>query len=348
MSQPAFPGHLNREDPDLGERHRLVFEALLRLHGRTARPVGSEPLAARAGIRLSAASVRATLAELEAMGLLERSSASSGRVPTARGYEYFVRVLLAPAVLPAAVLEDIDRRLSSSARDVEALLAEASRVLSAVTRQLGLALAHALAGETLTRLDLEALDERRALLVLDLGPGATHTLMLELESPLERESLLEVAEVLRAHLVGLPLAAARERLAHDPELVRGSALRIVARAADESWTRPVSTPLYRSGIPLIAEQPEFAGPARLAPLLRAVEDGVPLDRLLVTGVEGHAAVRVGLDEARGLSGCSLVSFPLPGSIRAAVGVLGPVRMDYAHVFAAVDAVGSRVTDLLQS
>jgi heat-inducible transcriptional repressor len=348
MSQPAFPGHLIHEDPDLSARHRRVFAELLRLHGASARPVGSETLVGQSDIRISAASVRSALAELEELGLLERPSAASGRVPTARGYAYFVRALLAPTTLPTAVLAEIDRRLSRSAADVEALLDEASRLLSTFTRQLGLALATVLEDEWLSGLDLEPLDERRALLVLDLGAGAAHTLVLELESPLGRGELAEVAGVLRERLLGRPLREARERLTSDPELVRRSAVRIVARAANDSWTRPVATPLYRTGIPNIAEQPEFAGPARLGPILRVIEDGHPLDRLLLRGVEGLAAARVGLDEELALAGCSLVSFPLPGTIRGAVGVLGPVRMDYARVLAAVDAVGSRVADLLQS
>lgn len=348
MSQPALPGRLTREDPDLTERQRGVFAELLRLHRASARPVGSDAIAARTTIRLSSASVRAALGELEDAGLLERARASSGRVPTARGHEYFVRAMLAPATLPRPVVEEIHARLSRSCEDVEALLDEASRLLSSLTRQLGLALATALDDQVLSGLDLEPLGLARALLALDLGAGASHTLVLELESPLEPDALAEVARVLRDRLIGRTLAEVRGRLADDPELVRGSAVRIVARAAAESWTRPVTTPLYRTGIPHIAEQPEFAGVARLGPILRVIENGPPLDRLMVAGYEGQAAARVGLDEDRALAGCSLVSFPLPGSIRGAVGVLGPVRMDYAYVLAAVDAVGSRVADLLQS
>jgi len=94
MSEPAIPGRLSRGDPDLTERQRRVFDALVRLHGRTARPVSSETLAGEGGIRLSPASIRGALAELESLGLLERPHASAGRVPTARGFELYVRVLL--------------------------------------------------------------------------------------------------------------------------------------------------------------------------------------------------------------------------------------------------------------
>jgi len=185
-------------------------------------------------------------------------------------------------------------------------------------------------------------------MVLNLGPAAVRTLALELESPLAREELAEVAAVLRERLLGRSLTEVRDRLASDPELVRKSATRMVARAAAESWARPVSTPLFSAGTMHIAEQPEFARGARLGSLLRVVESGTPLDRLMVHGVEGQVAVRIGLDEDLALTGMSLVSYLLPGPARAAVGVLGPLRMDYALALQVVDAVGARVTELLST
>ena len=119
MSQPAFPGRLNAGDPDLSERQSAVFAALVLLHGRSAREVSSERLALDSGLRLSSASIRIALGELESLGLLERSHSSSGRVPSARGYEFFVRALLEPAVLPSRVADEIDAVLTRSTGDVE-------------------------------------------------------------------------------------------------------------------------------------------------------------------------------------------------------------------------------------
>ncbi len=334
MSEPSLPGRLSREDPDLTERQRGVFRALIELHGRTARPVSSEQLAQQAGIPLSPASIRGALAELETLGLLERPHASSGRVPTARGWEHHVRVLLTPAPLPAAWVEEMDRVLLHSTRDIEHLLNDASRLLSAFTRQ------------PLAGLELAALDRRRALLVLHLRARAVRTLVLELDSPLEAAELDEVATVLRERLIGLPLAAVRQRLAGDWELARGSAVRVVARSARGSWAEPISTPLYRAGVMHIARHPEFSDTHRLGSLLQVVESGSPLDHLMVACLEGQAMVRVGVDEDHALSGCSLVSYALPGTVSGAVGVLGPLRMDYARVFSVVDAIGARLAERL--
>ncbi len=348
MSDPTLPGRLTPGDPDLSERQRAVFRALVTLHGHDGRPVGSERIATRGRMRLSGAAVRGVLAELEDLGLIEHTRGSAARVPSSRGYEYFVRALLEPAVLPAEVVDAIDTQFARSTHDVERLLQEASRLLASLTHQLGLALAASFDEEVLVALDLEGLSERRALLVLGLGGHAARTLVLELDTPLERGALEQVEGVLRERLLGRSLAEVRSRLAHDDGLARHSGVRIVMRAVSASWTRPVETPLLASGAGHIARQPEFASPQHLSPVLEAVESGEPLARLLVTGIQGQAGVRVGLEADGGLAACSLVSFALPGSIPGAVGVLGPLRMDYAYTLAIVDTVGSRIADLLSA
>jgi len=348
MSTPAIPGRLIASDPQLTDRQRRVFARLVALHRREARPVSSERLGRMPELRQSGASLRGTLAELEELGLLERPRAGAGRVPSTTGWEYFVRVVLEPAALPAEIEDAVAERLSQSRHDVERLLQEASRLLASFSHQLGLALAASLEDETLAALELEPLGERRALLVLGLTGHRSRTLVLELDSPLERHELADVSEVLRERLLGGTLAAARMALASDPELARHSAVRIVARAAAASWRRPVETPLLTAGVSHMADQPEFADGARLKPVLRALESGSPFERLMVSGVQGHAGVSVGIGPAVELAGLSLVSYPLPGAVSGAVAVLGPLRMDYATTLALVDLVGTRVADLLSA
>ena len=346
MSDAAFPGAPRGEDPDLTERQRRVFAALIALYGRSAQPVSSEAIGRTGGIPWSGASIRSTLAELEGYGLLARGPGSSARVPSPGGYAFFVRRELTPIPLPAEVVREIDERLRRTRHDIEQLLAEASRLLSRLTHQLGLAVETALAQARLEHLELAALGPDRTLMVLGIAGGAVHTLMLELESPLEPEELDEASEVLDERLAGLTLAEVRRRLAGDDDLVGHTAARLVARAASMSWAAPAPRTLFSAGTGSFATQPEFSDSMRLAPVLEAVEHGSPLDRLMVETVEGQSAVRVALNEVEALAGCSLVSFPLPGRVRRAVGVLGPLRMDYGRCVAAVDAVGARVAEYL--
>lgn len=345
MSHPVLPGGVSRGDVELTPRQREVFSGVLSLHRRTCRPVGSEGLAAR-GVRGSAASIRQVLAELESMGLLVRGHAAGGRLPSGAGYAWYVRHEVTPRPLADDELRAIDERLRRSARDVDQLLREASRLLSTLALQLGLAASSPLEHERLSGIEVAPLDPERCLLVLELSGGGVRTLRLELESPLDASAQADVARVLRERLLGIELAEARERLAGDPELVRDTAVRIVVRAAAASWGAPAASTMFSAGMGWIAAQPEFAAAPLLAPLLRLVESGPPLDRLLVTPVAGQAAVRIALDEDAALEGLSLVAFPVAGGAPVALGILGPVRMDYARALAVVDAVGTRVAGYL--
>lgn len=346
MSTTVMPGRLAASDPDLTERQRRVFARLVALHRLDARPVSSERLARTAGVRQTGVGLRGTLGDLEHMGLLERPHAAAGRVPTAAGWAYFVRALVEPTTLPPEVEDAIHERLSQSRHDVEALLLEASRLLATFAQQLGLALAASLEDERLESLALERLGERRVLMVLGLEGFRARHVALELDTPLDRDALAEVADVLRAELVGGTLAEARLRLAQDPALARHSAVRIVARAATSRWTRGVDTPLLTAGLAHMAGQPEFAASGRLAPVLQALESGSAFERLMVSGVQGHVGVQMGVTPMHATAALSLVSFPLHSAVHGAVGVLGPMRMDYATTLALVDLVGSRVSELL--
>src|SRR4029453_11520320 len=104
MSHSAIPGGLNREDPELNERQRRIFLALVDMHRRTARPVSSEALGREAGVAGSPASIRNALAELESLGLLSRTHTSAARVPSGEGVAFYIRTELTPAALPAALL----------------------------------------------------------------------------------------------------------------------------------------------------------------------------------------------------------------------------------------------------
>jgi heat-inducible transcriptional repressor len=345
MTEIAFPGGVREDDPDLTDRQRLVFLALVSLYRRHPHPVSSDALSRIPGIRWSPAGIRSTLVELETLGLIQRVHALAGRFPTAAGYTFHIRHALTPQVLPEAVLREVDLRLRQVRGDVEALLAEASRVLSSLSRQLGLAVATAFDREELANLELSPLGPRRTLMILRLGSGATHTLVLDLPNLLNADDLGEAEDVLKSRLTGLTLGEVRERLATDPELVEDATVRIVASAARASWDEPGTT-LFSSGAGEFATQPEFADREKLASLLHVLETGPPLDRIMMGPAEGQPAVQVALDQNEALEGLSLVSFSLPGRRRSAVGVLGPLRMDYARCVAVVEAVGARVAAYL--
>src|SRR5439155_1434763 len=141
---------------------------------------------------------------------------------------------------------------------------------------------------------------------IPLSPASIRSSLAELEElGLLARTHPSAGRVPSGRLIGRDLTEVRERLAADPELVRRSAVRLVAHSAAARWAPLQPSARFSAGAGHIAEQPEFAGRPELGPLLRVVENGPPLDRLMIDGIEGHPAVRVGLDEDAALSSCSL-------------------------------------------
>ncbi len=337
-SARVAPRHIT----DLTPRQRQVLELLVRQFLATARPVASQALAVEGGYAWAPATLRQAMNELEDLGLLEQPHAAAGRVPTDRGYRLFVDALAAPAPPTPEEQETIDRALAASARDVEQILTQVSRVLAELSTQVGFALAPSLDDVELSGLELVPLAERRALLVLALGEARVRPVTVEVESPLGREELARVASLLRERLLGHTLREARRRLAGDEALVKDGAVALVTAAVQTAIVLAARPGVFVGGTVHAARHPEFREAQSLRPLLDLIDRSEPW-RDLVHGEEPGLAVTIGREHGRPeWAHLSLVSFRLPGPGDASIGLLGPRRMDYARVMGLVDYAGRRL------
>src|SRR5712671_5717456 len=133
IGAPGAPG----PEGGLDERTRRILASIVHDHIRGGEPIGSHAIARRPEVDCSSATVRAVMADLEALGYLEKPHTSAGRVPTSHGYRYYVDVLLHLTPPLAAERELIERRAQDAASQVDGLLVEASRILHRLTRHAG-------------------------------------------------------------------------------------------------------------------------------------------------------------------------------------------------------------------
>ena len=332
---------------ELTPRQRHVLELLVRQFLSTARPVASQAIAVEGKFAWAPATLRQAMNELEEMGLLEQPHAAAGRVPTDRGWRLFVDGLAAPAPLAPDEAEAIEAVLARSARDVEELLAQASRLLADLSTQVGFAVAPNPDEAELAGLELVHLGERRVLLVLSVRGGTVRTVQLELVSPLSRGELERVARLLGERLLGRTLGEVRRRLAHDEELVRDGAAALVAEAVVEALSTARPPGVFLGGTAHVARHPEFREAASLRPLLVLFDRGEPWRELVAGDDEAGLSVTIGREHGRAeWAHLSLVQFRMPGPGDASIGLLGPRRMDYDRALGLVDFVGRRLTSLL--
>lgn len=341
----------------LTDRQRHVLRALVAAYVAAAAPVGSATIADGLSVRLSSASVRNTLAELTALGLIEKHHASSGRVPTTEGIRLFIDRLL-----DLGPVTQYDRRAigrSFDEVDTDHAVQLASRVLSDHTHQLGFVVAPRVDRLPLRQVSFVRLGVDRVLAVLVDSHGHAHQRVIE--HPLDgirvdQANLDRMSAALNERIVGRTLDEARSLLRSEVRSLRSRASRLLERAlqlgllaAEAAMESADTGDLVIATRLALLEQPEFSDPERLRELFAALEQGERLVDLLQELLDGEG-VSVALGDqldSQGFEGCALVAAPY-GDSAGMLGVLGPTRMDYGRIIPLVGYCSQMVTDKLST
>lgn len=348
--------------PTLSERQAMVLRALVSTYVERAAPVASQVLAQQMATPLSPASIRNTLAELQACGLVEKAHASSGRVPTPLGLRTFVDQLLEPSDLEPDEQERLDRALAGV--DSTATPRLAAQLLSDQTRQLGFVVAPRVEQLALRTLHLVPVSAGRVLAVLVAENGGVIQRIVPHEERISRRELERIGRILAERVAGRTLVGLRRCLEAERERLRGEADDLLRRA----WTLGLGACEGEAGADLVIAtrlgllgQPEFSDPERIRGLFSALETNERLlDLLRQIAQADRGAVRVGLSMSLAvelgepsLRDCALVAVAYgssadQGTALGVLGVIGPQRMDYGRVIPLVGYCSELVTRKLMA
>src|SRR6266850_8502659 len=186
---------MSKSEP-LTERERRVLEAVIQTYIETAEPAGSQTIAKRFGLGVSPATIRSTMSELEDKGFLFHPHPSAGRIPTDSAYRLYVDDLMRLAPPSDHEQQTLQSELHNPRSAVDEILRRAAQVLGVLTQELGVAVAPALEGAVLERLELVVVSAERLLLVLTLRSGVVRTIFVQVNSTMARESVAGVAQIL--------------------------------------------------------------------------------------------------------------------------------------------------------
>ncbi len=322
-----------------------------------AAPIGSQTLTHLLPMHISPASVRATLAELAVMGLVEKPHTSSGRIPTELGLRLFVDQLLDPKQLDASNVATYEMRnitYSVDEAEPDSVVNVASQLLSECTGQLGFVVAPRLERIVLSRISLVRLSSERVLVVLVSKSGGAHRRVIAGDGDWNQRELDRTAVLLSERAEGRTLLELRAALIEEAERLRDRADKLLARAIDLGRRAMAAgddeVDLVIETRVALLDQPEFHDPQRIRDLFAALETKQRLlevlDRMLDSG---GVCVAFGdeVDEP-GLHDCALVAshYGGPAAPLGMLGVIGPVRMDYGRVIPLVDYLSQAITGRL--
>lgn len=335
---------------ELDTRARKILRALVEEYGETGEPVASQSLARQPGIVLSPATVRAVLGDLEALGYLDKSHASAGRVPTDKGFRFYADALVRMRQVPRSQRTLIDQRYDASQGldPTDIILASTSRLLHTLTHHTGL-VSTPHVQERYRALDFVRLRENRVLAVFVSESGQVRNRLLTVDFAVDQDELDRVSRYLKDVLGdGLTMPLLRDALAaqlsDDRALVdalqaRALKLGVQAIAPQASGAAPVMV-VVSGEASLLNDARLAADLDKLRELFKAIEDKQRLARLLDRAAEsGEITLFVGEETGMGGKGdVALVAAPYgtPNRTLGAIGVIGPARMAYGRVIPVVD------------
>ena len=358
MTAPFSPfSGQGRAIAELDARSRVIFRQIVESYLATGEPVGSRNIARIIPMALSPASVRNVMADLEEAGLIFAPHTSAGRLPTQTGLRFFVDALLEIGDVATEERERIEARMrdTASQRTFDTALAEASQMLSGISRGAGVVVTTK-SNPTLKQIEFVRLDAARALVVLVADDGSVENRLVDLPPGLPHSALVEASNFLNARIAGRTVAELRVEV----EAARTE----MERELDVLTARLVESGLATSIGGSRTRQLIVRGQANLLEDLKAADD---LERMrllfadletqtemidLLTRAEDGEGVRIFIGSENRLfsmSGSSMIAAPFRDSqqrIVGAVGVIGPTRLNYARIVPMVDYTARVVSKLL--
>lgn len=339
---------------ELNPRSQNILEAIVEDYIASAEPVGSRAITKRHALNLSPATVRNVMADLEDMGFLCSPHTSAGRVPTSKGFHYYIDSLLEVRDLSDSEKARLTNSYQFKGMQMEDVMQEVGRVLSGISSYTGLVMAPKFSSTVFRQIEFIKLSHGRLLVIFVSETGLVQNKVIVSEVDWSQQELERITNYLNHTLTGLSIQEIRTQLADELRLERarydklqGQALQLSKAALMDE----VENKVFVSGTSRMLEQPEFSNPEQMKRIFRTLESKQQLVKLLdqAQNAEGVQIFIGSQTEHDAIEGCSLISSTFSGKKGAVgtLGVIGPVRMDYSQVIPIVDFTAQLVSKILE-
>ncbi|MEN9505843.1 MAG: heat-inducible transcription repressor HrcA [Actinomycetota bacterium] len=322
----------------LDERKKAILRAIVREYISTAQPVGSTLIASAPGVSVSSATVRNEMAVLEQEGYLVQPHTSAGRVPTDKGYRFFVDHITEPSHLDDTATQRVGEFFETTHGRLEEMLHQTSNLLAQLTHHAALVVGPPVDRATVRSVQLVPLSERVAVVVAVLSNGAVENQTVDLPDDISDVRIGAASAHLQKALAGRALELASIAPSGDAvvdELCAGALAALVVDAHRE--------PVYVGGTAVVAQA--FDAVETVRSVLHTLEQQYVVVSLMRDVLSRGLTVAIGTEHGvEPLAACSVVVAPVvvEGQHVGSVGVLGPTRMNYPQALATVEVVSDRL------
>ena len=324
---------------ELSERRKRILRTVVESYIATAEPIGSKAIAEQAGLTCSSATIRNELAALEKLGLLEQPHTSSGRIPTASGYRFYVNELMEQHKLSMQETQTINSQLHLKMQELDRVIDQAGRMVSQLTNYPAFAMTDRREKATITRFDLLIVDQNSFIIVVMTNLNVVKNKLVKLPVDVNEPQLQLLNTLLNTSFVGKTAEELNPELMRMAEKAAGSAyglISLVVSFAMEVLEDAGRSSVHTAGANRILEHSEYQDVDKAHELLSYLDHDAELAQLPGAMGDSDTKILIGpenVSDALKNTSVVMASYDIGEGMRGVIGVVGPTRMDYAKVTA---------------
>jgi heat-inducible transcriptional repressor len=349
---PPVKNHMTKRSGNrFDDRKREIFATIVKDHIATGQPVGSFALAKQSRENLSSATIRNICAELEDEGYLTHPHTSAGRLPTDRGYRFYVDNFIGSTKLSRSEAARINERLldEQSLANPELLMERTSRLLSQLSNNVGIVVSPSSSRDILQHIEFVKLPDSRILAITVSSAGRVQDRVIRIDGDFAQDELNATSRYLMENFHGWTLAEIRDELLRrmsEEKALYDQFLRNAVLLCSQSLQEGDQPDVFIEGASNIISKPDFADTERMRALFKMFEQKSRIVKILNECIESAShetvAVRIGSENRfADLRGCTVIASPCVypgGAVVGSIGVVGPTRLEYERLIAVVDYI----------
>lgn len=340
----------------LTNRYKEIFTSVIQEYILTAEPVSSRKLAKKYNYRLSPATIRNIMADLEEIGILYQPHTSAGRIPTEKGFRFYVDTILETRELSLQKKEAIKEKYQKASKEFSNLLQATSRILSEFSHGTGLVMAPKFIDTIFCRIEFVLLRRGQILAIFVSQSGLVQNKVVEIDDKsISQDDLEKYSRYLNELLSGLTLREVRLKILEEIKKEQNMYHELLSRAltlGQSALGQNSEVEVYVEGQTNLLDYPEFAETEKMKALFRAFEEKSILLYILdkAMGNEGLQIFIGSESELQAMEACSFIlsSYSRHSNVLGALGVVGPTRMNYLNIIPIVDYIAQLLSDYLDS
>ncbi|WP_019119958.1 heat-inducible transcriptional repressor HrcA [Brevibacillus massiliensis] len=335
----------------LSERQRLILNAIVDNYISSAEPVGSRTISKREDIGFSSATIRNEMADLEELGYLEQPHTSAGRVPSTKGYRFYVDHLVKQQMLTSEEMGKLKQLFTDQISHVERVIEETAAILSQLTNYTAVVLGPEIFEHRLKHVQIIPLSDAQAVAIIVTNTGHVENKLIDLPHGISASEIEKLVNILNSKLIDVPLWQLRCRMYEEiaQEMRRNvEQYEEMLHILEGTFKNEPTDRVFLSGATKIMAQPEFRDVEKVKDILELLEQNDQLIRLFGE-VHTGTQIRIGQENVvDAVKQCTIITTPyyLDGKPVGMVGILGPTRMEYGKVFTVLDHLAVGLSKIL--